>query len=48
MLPNDYLRKLRQDLREVEAQVGAKTRREAVLDDRTPYVYDQTPPDDED
>jgi hypothetical protein len=47
MLPDDYLRKLRQDLSEVEAMVESKTRRETVLDDRTPYVYDQTPPEEE-
>jgi hypothetical protein len=47
MLPDDYLRKLKQDLAEVEAMVESKTRREAVMDDRTPFVYDQTPPDDD-
>jgi len=34
-------------LAEVEAQVKSKTRRETVLDYRTPFVYDQTPPDDD-
>jgi uncharacterized OsmC-like protein len=28
MLPDDYLRKMKQDLSEVEAQVEAETRRE--------------------
>ena len=39
MLPDDYLRKLRQDLGEVEAQVESKTRYEPDPDD------DQSPPD---
>ena len=47
MLPDDYLRKLKQDLSEVEAQVVAKTRRERVLDDRPAYDFDQTPSDDD-
>jgi hypothetical protein len=46
MLPDDYLRKLKQDLSEVEAQVDSKTRRERVLDDRPAYDFDQTQPDD--
>jgi len=45
MLPDDYLRKMKQDLSEVEAQVDSKTRRERVLDDRPAYDFDQTPPD---
>ena len=40
MLPDDYLRKMRQDLSEVEAQVEAETRCEPVMDD-------PPPPDDE-
>ena len=39
MLPDDYLRKLKQDLSEVEAQVEAETRYE-------PDPNDPTPPDD--
>ena len=46
MLPDDYLRKLKQDLSEVEAQVESKTRLERVLDDRPAFNYDQSPPDD--
>ena len=41
MLPDDYLRKLRQDLSEVEAQVELKTRYEP-----DPY-FSTTPPDDD-
>jgi hypothetical protein len=44
MLPDDYLRKMKQDLSEVEAQVESKTRRERVPDDRPAYDFDQTPP----
>jgi hypothetical protein len=36
MLPDDYLRKLKQDLSEVEAQVESETRYEPVLDDPPP------------
>jgi hypothetical protein len=45
MLPNDYPRKLKQDLAEAEALVESKTRRERVMDDRTAYNFDQSPPD---
>ena len=45
MLPDDYLRKMKQDLKEVEDQVEAKSRRERVPDDRPAYDLDQTPPD---
>jgi hypothetical protein len=48
MLPENYLRKMKQDLAEVEAQVEAKTRRERVLDDHPAYDFNQTPPDDDD
>ena len=47
MLPDDYLRKMKQDLSELEAQVESKTRRERVLDDRPAYDFDQTPPSDD-
>ena len=47
MLPDNYLRKLKQDLSELEAQVESKTRRERVLDDRPAFDFDQTPPDDD-
>ena len=47
MLPDDYLRKLKQDLSEVEALVESKTRRERALDDRPAYDFDQTPPDED-
>jgi hypothetical protein len=47
MLPDDYIRKMKQDLAEVEAQVESKTRRERVLDDRPAYDFDQSPPDDD-
>ena len=40
MLPDDYLRKLKQDLSELEAQVESKTRYEPA--------DDAPPPDDED
>jgi hypothetical protein len=46
MLPDDYLRKLKQDLGEVEAQVESKTQRDRVLDDRPAYDFDQSPSDD--
>jgi hypothetical protein len=47
MLPDDYIRKMRQALGEVEAKVEAETRRERVLDDRPSYDFDQSPPDDD-
>ena len=43
MLPDDYLRKMKQDLSEVEAQVEAETRYQPVLDDPPPPDDDQTP-----
>ena len=43
ILPDDYLRKMKQDPGEVEAEVESKTRRERVLDDRPAYDYDQSP-----
>jgi len=42
MLPDDYLRKMKQDLCEVEAQVESKTRYEPDLDDLPPPDDDQT------
>ncbi len=36
ILPDDYVRKMRQDLSEVEAQVEAETRYEPVPDDPPP------------
>ena len=36
MLPDDYLRRLKQDLAEAEAMVESKTRYEPVLDDPPP------------
>jgi len=42
MLPDDYLRKLKQQLGEVEAQVESETRYERVLDDPPPA--DDFPP----
>jgi hypothetical protein len=47
MLPDDYIRKMKQDASEVEAQVESKTRRERVLDDRPASDFDQTPPADD-
>jgi hypothetical protein len=47
MLPDDYIRKMKQDLGEVEAQVESKTRREPVLEDRLAYYFDQSLPDDD-
>jgi hypothetical protein len=41
-LPDDYLRKMKQDLSEVEAQVESKTRYEPVSDDPPPS--DDYPP----
>ena len=41
MLPDDYIRKMKQDLGEVEAQVEAKTRYE-------PFPDDSPPPSDDD
>jgi len=43
MLPDDYLRKLKQDLSEVEAQVESETRYEPVLDDPPPADDDPPP-----
>ena len=43
MLPDDYLRKLKQDLSEVEAQVETETCYEPVLVDPPPPDYDQSP-----
>jgi hypothetical protein len=43
MLPDDYLRKMKQDLCEVEAQVEAETRYEPDSDDPPPPDDDQTP-----
>ena len=43
MLPDDYLRKLKQDLSEVEAQVESKTRYEPVSDDLPPSADDVPP-----
>jgi hypothetical protein len=36
MLPDDYLRKMKQDLSEVEAQVEAETRYESEIDSPPP------------
>jgi len=47
MLPDDYIRKMKQDLAEAEAMVESKTRRGRFLDDRPAYDFDQTPPDDD-
>jgi hypothetical protein len=47
MLPDNYIRKMKQALGEVEAKVEAENRRERVLDDRPAYDFDQTPPDDD-
>ena len=47
MLPDVYLRKMKQDLGEVEAKVEAETRRERVPDDRPAVDFDQTPDDDQ-
>ena len=46
MLPDDYLRKMKRALEEVEAEVEAKSRRLPVLDDRHEYDFDQTPSED--
>jgi hypothetical protein len=46
LLPDNYPRKMKQDLAEADAMVESKTRREGVLDDRPAYDFDQTPPDD--
>jgi hypothetical protein len=43
MLPDDYLRKMKRDLAEVEAQVESKTRYEPVLDDLPPSDDDPPP-----
>jgi hypothetical protein len=47
MLPDDYIRKMKQALGEVEAKVEAENRRERVLDDRPAYDFDQSPPDED-
>ncbi|MCX6844477.1 MAG: hypothetical protein NTX53_19620 [candidate division WOR-3 bacterium] len=43
MLPDDYLRKMRQELGEVEAQVESETRSEPDPDDPPPPDDDQLP-----
>ena len=43
MLPDDYLRKMKQDLGEVEAKVEAESRREPDMDAPTPPDDDQLP-----
>jgi hypothetical protein len=43
MLPDDYLRKMKQDLSEVEAQVESKTRHEPDPD-FSPSSDDDAPP----
>jgi len=43
MLPDDYLRKMKRDMAEVEAQVESRTRYELVLDDRPACDFDQPP-----
>ena len=48
MLPDDYLRKMKQDLAEVEAQVESKTRRVPIFEDDPPPDYDDPPPPDDD
>jgi hypothetical protein len=45
--PDDYIRKMKQALGEVEAKVEAETRRERVLDDRPAFDFDQTPQSDD-
>jgi hypothetical protein len=40
MLPDDYLRKMKQDLREVEAQIESKTRYEPDPDFSPPPADD--------
>ena len=44
MLPDDYLRKLKQDLSQVEAQVESKTRYEPDSDFSPPPEDDSPPP----
>jgi hypothetical protein len=44
MLPDDYARKLRQDLTEVEAQVEAETRREPDCEQLDESQSDELPP----
>jgi hypothetical protein len=49
MLPDDFLRKMKQAVAEADAFVESKTSHEPVLDDRPSYDFDQTPlPDHED
>jgi hypothetical protein len=48
LLPDEYLRKLKQNLSEVEAQVESKTRRVPVFEDDPPPDYDAPPPSDDD
>ena len=42
-LPDDYLRKMKQDLGELEAKVEAKTRYEPDPDAPPPFDDDQSP-----
>jgi hypothetical protein len=43
MLPDGYIRKMKQDLAEAEAMVESKTRHLPVLDYRPAYDFDQSP-----
>jgi hypothetical protein len=47
MLPDNYIRRMKQALGEVEAKVEDENRRERILDDRPAYDFDQTPPADD-
>ena len=46
-LPDDYIRKMKQDLAEGEALVESKTRHVPIFEDDPPPDYDDPPPADD-
>ena len=48
MLPDDYIRKMKQDLAEADAMVESKTRYVPVFEDDPPPNFDSPLPSDED
>ena len=47
LLPDDYLRKMKQDLAEADAIVESRTRLIPVFEDDPPPDYDAPPPSDD-
>ena len=46
-LPDNYIRKMKQDLAEMEELVESKTKLLPVHDDRPAFEFDQSPPEDD-